>query len=305
MSWGFASNSEKSWTPAGRPARKPSRWASASSGPAERSEAAEEFGAEALENAQRPVGAQRRVVRPAGHDLGCGGAQCRGGAAGAAGGEETVGDAADAGDAVGEVRAEVGHVAVHEGGEAGEAVLRRGQRMGLLVCDHLEAVFDLPVGAVVGGEGLRDVVGDPALLRKAGEAVDRAAHAEVGVAAAGDELAGLGEELDLADAAGGKLEVAPLERVAVEALVLADAEPHVVRFLDRRVVEMLAPDEGGEAVEEAVACGDIPRAGARLDVGGALPGAAEAFVVAFGRFHARQTGVTEASGRRRRSVRKT
>ena len=87
-----------------------------------------------------------------------------------------------------------------------------------------------------------------------------AALAQVGVAAADDELAGLGEELDLADAALAELQVVAghLDR-AGEALVGADAQPHVVGVLDRGEVEVAAPDEGAEAVEEGRAGGDARR----------------------------------------------
>jgi hypothetical protein len=132
--------------------------------------------------------------------------------------------------------------------------------------------------------------GTQPFCEQAQEPLDRAARAQVRVAAAGDELAGLGEELDLADAAGRELEVAALEGVAVEALVLADAQPHVVRLLDGGVVEVLAPDEGDEMREEAVSRRDVARAGPGLDVGGALPGPAEAFVVALGRLHGHADG---------------
>ena len=111
------------------------------------------------------------------------------------------------------------------------------------------------------------------------------ALAEVGVAAADDELAGLGEELDLADAAAAELDV-----------VAGDGERARSRPLWARMRSRMswassiapksrwrAPDEGAEAVEEGLAGGDRAGAGAGLDVGGALPGAADALVVVLGR----------------------
>jgi hypothetical protein len=229
---------------------------------------------------------------PARHDLGRGGAE-RGFRAGLRRREEALGQRGDAGDALGQVGAQFGHVAPHEGREPGEALGRGGQRVGLLVGDHLEPVLDLAMGAVVGDEGGGVHLGHPAALRQAQEPLDRAAHAQGGVAAARDELARLGEELDLADAARGELEVAAFQCAAVQALVLADAQAHVVRLLDGGIVEVFAPDEGRERAQEALPCRDIARAGARLDVGRALPGAPEAFVVALGRLH------REAHGRDR------
>ena len=63
----------------------------------------------------------------------------------------------------------------------------------------------------------------------------------------------------------------------------ADAQAHVLGVLDRGEVEVAAPDEGAEALEEGLAGGDGAGAGAGLDVGGALPGAADALVVVLGR----------------------
>ena len=68
-----------------------------------------------------------------------------------------------------------------------------------------------------------------------------------------------------------------------EPLVRADAQAHVVRVLDRGEVEVPAPDEGAQPLEERLAGGDRAGAGPRLDEGGALPGAPEALVVVLGR----------------------
>ncbi len=160
-----------------------------------------------------------------------------------------------------------------------------GDPVGLRVVEHLQAVFERAmrhVGLRQRGFGIRL---DPAPGGERCERVEGAARAQVGVAAADDQLAGLGEELDLADAAAPELEVVAehLDRPA-EALVRADAQPHVVRVLDRGVVEVAAPDEGAQPLEERPAGVDRAGAGTGLDEGGALPGAADALVVALGRF---------------------
>ena len=69
---------------------------------------------------------------------------------------------------------------------------------------------------------------------------------ELGVAAAGDELLGLGEELDIADAAAAELDVVPLDRDGAVALIGMHPPLHGVDVGDGREVEIFAPDEGRE-----------------------------------------------------------
>ena len=233
-------------------------------------DAAEELGLEAAEDGAGALGAEGGQALPRRH-AGAGGVGVGedrvgggGGRRGAVLGEEGLGQLLHAGEAGGEGGGEGGGVGAAEGGEAGEAFGALGEALGLGVLEHLQAVLDLAVGDV----GLRELVGggavDPALGGEGGEGGEGGALAEVGVAAADDELAGLGEELDLADAAAAELDVvagdgerAP-ERTG-EALVGADAQPHVVGVLDRPEVHVLAPDEGAEAVEEGPAGGESRR----------------------------------------------
>ena len=64
------------------------------------------------------------------------------------------------------------------------------------------------------------------------------------MAAADDELLGLDEELDLADAAAAELDVVALDRDLVVAPIGVDLPLHRVDVGDRGEVEILAPDEG-------------------------------------------------------------
>ncbi len=64
------------------------------------------------------------------------------------------------------------------------------------------------------------------------------------MAAAGDQLLGLHEELDLADAAAPELDVVALDRDLVVAAVGVDLPLHRLDVGDRGVVEIFAPDEG-------------------------------------------------------------
>src|ERR1700730_11234529 len=90
--------------------------------------------------------------------------------------------------------------------------------------------------------------------------------------AAGDQLLGLGKELDLADAAAADLDVVPLDRDFALAAIGLHLPLHVMNIGERGEVEMLAPDERGDFSEERLACLGVAGAGARLDHRCALPG---------------------------------
>ncbi len=65
-----------------------------------------------------------------------------------------------------------------------------------------------------------------------------------GLPAAHDELLGLGEELDVADAAAAELDVVALDRDGAMALMRVHPPLHGVDVGDRGEVEIFAPDEG-------------------------------------------------------------
>ena len=158
--------------------------------------------------------------------------------------------------------------------------------MGLRIAHHLQPVLHLPVGAIVAGQFPGRLVGDPALPGQCGQPAHGVALAQVGIAPAGDQLPGLGKELDLPDAARPQLQVAPLKRGAtVKPLVIADAQAHVVGVLDGGEVQMPPPDEGRQPLKVPFARRDVARRGARLDIGRAFPGAALRLVVLFSRPH--------------------
>ena len=174
-------------------------------------------------------------------------------------------------------------------------VLHLRQRVGLAVVHHLDAVLDAPVGAVVIRQLVRDRLRDPSLCRQRGERRDGGAAPQVRVAAAGDQLAGLREELDVADPALPQLHVVPHRADRpMQPLVAADPPPHVVGVLDRREVERAAPDEGPQLGQEALARGEVARAGPRLDVGRAFPAAPLGLVIG------KRGAGRDADGRHRR-----
>ena len=170
-------------------------------------------------------------------------------------------------------------VAILEAGksrEAFQALAVGGQRVGLIVGHHLQPVLDgaqEPVGGVEIGAGLG---ADPAALGERRQRRQRLAAAQLGMPAAGDELLGLHEELDLADAAAAELDVVALDRDLVVAAVGVDLALQRLDVGDRRVVEIFPPDEGRELLQDRFAGLDVAGAGARLDQRGALPVLADA-----------------------------
>ncbi len=71
--------------------------------------------------------------------------------------------------------------------------------------------------------------------------------------AAGDQLLGLREELDLADAAAPDLDVVALDRDLALAAIGLHLPLHVVDVGERGEVEMLAPDERRELGDQRLA----------------------------------------------------
>ena len=81
------------------------------------------------------------------------------------------------------------------------------QRMRLLVGQHLQAVFQLPQIAVGVAQGLGFLGAQISLAREQGEHLEQAAAAQLGLAAAANQLQGLHDELDFADAARAQLDI--------------------------------------------------------------------------------------------------
>src|ERR1043166_8731523 len=144
--------------------------------------------------------------------------------------------------------------------EPGEALERRrvgGEHVGLLVGDHLQAVLDLAQETISVGEVARGLRADPAAAGERREHRQGLAPAQLGMAAAGDELLGLDEKLDLADAAAAELDVVAFDRDLVMAAIGVHLPLHGVHVGDRRVVEILAPDERDELLEQTFAHGAV------------------------------------------------
>ena len=116
--------------------------------------------------------------------------------------------------------------------------------MGLRVVDHLQPMLDAAQKAVIFGQLRRRLPS----MRPA--AASRCNASQVGptrssrIAAAPDQLLRLGEELDFADAAAADLDVVALDGDLRAAAMRVDLALDRVDVLDRREIEVLAPDEG-------------------------------------------------------------
>ena len=153
------------------------------------------------------------------------------------------------------------------------------QRLRLLVIDHLQAVLDRAQKDVSRLHLVARGGVDPAVIAELVERGERIAVAQRRIAPAGDQLLGLREKLDLANAAAAELDVVALDRDLAMAAIGVDLPLHRVHVGDRREVEIFAPHEGRQLVEDRLARRDVAGAGARLDHGGALPVLPHALVV--------------------------
>ena len=172
-------------------------------------------------------------------------------------------------------------VVAQEGRERGHAGLVGRDGMRLAVVDHLQAMLDtaqktVGFGQLVGGFRGDVTGGGQCLERVAGDAAPQR-----GIAAAEDELLGLGEELDLADAATTELHIVAEDLDRAAAAMGVDLALDRMDVVDRREIEMLAPDVGRHVRNEGRPDGFVAGNGVRLDHGGALPVLADALVVEF------------------------
>ncbi len=247
------------------------------------SDALEDGRGKTLEDLDGPSRAKRRIAAPFRHRFPVRGAERT--TAGLLGRKEVFGQTSHSVEAVLEVFAQRRGVAPRQVGQAREALRVARQEVGLGIADHLQSVLDLAEEFVVAAQGVGLVLTDPARGRQALQALQCLPHAKRRIPPSGNELAGLREELDLADAAGPQLDVSLLERGPVGCLVVADSQSHFMRVADRYEIEMAAPYERPQPFEEALARCDVARHGSRLDPDRTFPGAAERLVVVLGRIH--------------------
>ncbi len=125
------------------------------------------------------------------------------------------------------------------------------QRLRLLVGDHLQAMLDGAQKAIGLVKLAANLGLDPASRLEALQRDQRFRHAQLRLAAAGNQLLGLHEEFDLADAAAADLDVVAGDRNLAEAAEGVDLPLHGMDVGDGGEIEILAPDERGEIGEKA------------------------------------------------------
>ncbi|NMD08468.1 MAG: ATP-binding cassette domain-containing protein, partial [Phyllobacteriaceae bacterium] len=151
--------------------------------------------------------------------------------------------------------------------------------VGLLVINHLASVFEAAQFGVATLHVSCSVSRNPLRFGQGIQHGHGGAAAQCRVSSTGDELLCLDEELDLADAATAEFQVMALYcdlAMALHGMDLADEGLHI---LDRREVEILAPDIGAQTLEKLFAECDVARNGTGLDEGGAFPVLSEVLVI--------------------------
>src|SRR6202171_6257421 len=120
---------------------------------------------------------------------------------------------------------------------------------------------------------------NPATLGQLLERRQRRLDAKLGMPSAGDELLGLDEELDLADAPAAELDVMALDRDFIVAAIRVDLPFHRMHVGHGSKIEIFAPDEGRKPREQGLAGRDVAGAWPRLDQRGTLPVLSAALVI--------------------------
>ena len=164
-------------------------------------------------------------------------------------------------------------------GNAGQPLGIIGQRVGLLVVQHLDAVLDAAQEPI----GLRQKIAsrfvEPTLNHQRIQHGQRLPAAQIDIAAAGDELLRLHEELDLADAATAQLDVVAGDGDLAMPLVGVNLPLDRMDVADGGVIQILAPDIGLELGQKVLAGRDVAGRRPRLDHGRPFPVLAGALVV--------------------------
>ena len=151
--------------------------------------------------------------------------------------------------------------------------------MGLLVGDHLQAVLEAAQEAVGGDQVVGGLRLDPARLCQGAKGSAGGRRAHLRQPAAEDQLLGLDEELDLADAAAPDLEIVAGDPDPAVPPIGVDLPLDRVDVADRGEIEMAPPQERLQPAQQALADRLFARHHPRLDQRGALPVLAVALVV--------------------------
>ena len=188
---------------------------------------------------------------------------------------------------LGQAMSEILHKAIDpriaaELGEARQRLSLEWKALRLLVGDHLQPMFDAAEKRVSRAEVVDRVRADPLVGAQLLQHVESARSAHLGAPSAKDKLLRLDEKLDLADAAASKFDIVAGHDDLLVATHGMDLALHRVDVGDRRIIEILAPDERREVGEEALAKLEVARRRTSLDQRCALPVLADRLVILIG-----------------------
>jgi hypothetical protein len=176
-----------------------------------------------------------------------------------------------------------GHAADFGGGHPAGDVLRVGREgVGLAVVFKLETVFEMAKELVGAGEAAVFDRREEFFVAEAGESEHGAAMTDPGFAAAVETLEALHEELDIADAAGGELDVDAAGVALAGGELFVDAEAGLGDGFDGGEVERCGIDERFDEGEEGAGGRWVPGGGTGLDKHLQLPVAAAGLIVGLG-----------------------
>ena len=154
--------------------------------------------------------------------------------------------------------------------------------MRLLVRHHLEAMLQATQIAIGCAQIVAHLRADPVVVREAVERLQRLPRTKRPLAAACDELLGLDEKFNFANAAAPELQIVPRDGDLPVPLRGMDLPLHRVNVGDGVIIEIFAPDVRSKRAQEGFSRFDVTGHGARLDHRRALPILAETFVIAEG-----------------------
>ena len=155
----------------------------------------------------------------------------------------------------------------------------RGQSLGLLVGEHLQAVLYGAQKFISCAQIIHRFLGHPAVALQGGQHVERARAAQLHASAAKDQLLRLDEEFHLANAATPQLHIVACDRNFGMAAHGMDLPLHGVDVGDGRIVKIFAPDERRQIRQKAEAQWFVASDRTRLDERRALPILAKHFVI--------------------------
>ena len=169
-------------------------------------------------------------------------------------------------------------------GEPRQRLSLEWKTLRLLVRDHLQPMLDATKVGIGPGQIVDRFRADPLVGAQLLQHVEGARSAHLGAASAKNKLLRLDEKLDLADAAAPKFDIVPGHDDVLVAAHGVDLALHGVDVGDRRIIEILAPDERREVGQEALAKLEVARRRTGFDQRRALPVLANRLVILIGAY---------------------